>query len=88
MIETVRKDLPEELEYVEVYDRTYNALTERLEGLPGPKISLLAKLCLQNGGRLASGKRRLFSALTEADIAGAEDVVRRTMSEMKVGAGA
>ena len=81
MIETVRKDLPEELDFVEAYDLTYRALTERLDGLPGPKISLLAKLCLQNGGPLASGKRRLFPTLEEADIIDAENVVRGVLAE-------
>lgn len=77
VIETVRKDLREELEFVEVYDRVNRALTEQFDGLPGPKVSLLALLCLQNGGRLAKGKRRLFAMLTEAEIGEAEELVQR-----------
>lgn len=82
VIETVRKDLREELEFVEVYDRVNRALTEQLDGLPGPKVSLLALLCLQNGGRLAKGKRRLFAMLTEAEIGEAEELVRRVSAAM------
>jgi hypothetical protein len=81
IIETVRKDLPEELAFVGTYDRTYRALTERFDGLPGPKVSLLATLMVQNGGRLASGKRRLFPMLTDAELAEAQELARSAVAE-------
>lgn len=79
VIETVRKDLREELAFVAVYESAYRALTERFDGLPASRISLLALLCLQNGGRLARGKRRLFLKLTDEEIAAAEGLIQAAM---------
>lgn len=80
VIETVRTDLKEELDFLAVYDRAYRGLTARFDGLPASRISLLARLCLQNGGRLAAGKRRLFRLMTDAEIAAAEALVGRAMT--------
>jgi hypothetical protein len=80
VIETVRTDLKEELSFLAVYDRAYRGLTQHLDGLPASKVSLLARLCLQNGGRLSSGKRRLFETVTDDELAGAQEVVRQAMA--------
>jgi hypothetical protein len=49
-------------------------------GSPRPRCPLLARLCLQNGGRLSSGKRRLFETVTDDELAGAQEVVRQAMA--------
>ncbi len=81
VIETVRKDLREELDYVAVYDIAYRAVSDRLDGLPGSKVSLLVSLCLQNEGRLARGKHRLFAMLTSEEITAAEGIVQAALAE-------
>jgi hypothetical protein len=81
VIETVRKDLPEELGYIQAYDHTYAGLTERFDGLPSSKVSLLTSLCLQNGGRLGRSKRRLFAMLTDEEIADAERIAREALDD-------
>lgn len=80
VIETVRTDLKEELRFLATYDRAYRGLTRHLDGLPASKVSLLARLCLQNGGRLSPGKRRLFEAVTDDELAEAQEVVRQAMT--------
>ena len=81
IIETVRKDLPEELSYLALYDRAYRAVDDRLDGVPQSKVALLVTLCLQNQGRLAKGKdrERLFPMLSDADIAAAEALIEEAM---------
>jgi hypothetical protein len=84
VIETVRKDLREELDFVETYDWVYRALSEHLDGLPDHRVSLLVVLCLQNGGRLSKGKYRLFPQLGPDDIADVENIVRVAISDKAV----
>jgi hypothetical protein len=43
--------------------------------MPDRRASLLVRLVLQNKGKLAQGKRRLFPELTDAEIATIESVV-------------
>jgi Fic family protein len=65
--ETIRTDLREELEFLEVYDAAYRAVTDVVD-MPNRRAGLLVRIFLQNGGRLSSQKRKQFRELTEAEI--------------------
>ena len=84
IIETVRKDLPEEFRYLALFDRAFRAVDDRLDGVPHSKVTLLVQLCLQNRGRLAKSKdrERLFPMLTDADIEAAEALVQEAMESV------
>jgi len=81
ILETIRVDLRQELEYLARLDRIYPLVDERLDGVPRNKVMLLISLCLQNKGRLAKGKRRLFPMLSDEDIADVELLIGEAGSE-------
>jgi hypothetical protein len=75
VIDTVRKDLRDEVLFVEVFDRAINAVMDRID-MPNRKAAQLVKLVMQNG-RIGSDKRtRLFPELTTAEIDELETIVR------------
>jgi Fic/DOC family len=75
VIDTVRRDLREEVLFVEVFDRAINAVMDRID-MPNRKAAQLVKLVMQNG-RIGSDKRaRLFPELTVAEIDELETTVR------------
>jgi hypothetical protein len=75
--ETIESELPAELLYLTCYDEIRGKMREIIE-LPDRIADLFVKLCRQNGGSLSERKRELpeFSPLTDAEIAGLEEVVR------------
>jgi hypothetical protein len=75
--ETIESELPAELLYLTRYDEIRGKMREIIE-LPDRIADLFVKLCRQNGGSLSKRKRELpeFSPLTDAEIAGLEEVVR------------
>ena len=73
--DTVHRDLKEELGFVAVFDRALGAVREIVD-MPDRRASLFVRLCMQNGGRLAGRKRRVFPELEEAEIAAMEAAVR------------
>lgn len=74
--ETVRRDMREEIEFIAVFDRAFDAVRGIVE-MPDRRASLLVRLCLQNQGRLAASKRRLFPELSDDEVAAMEAAVRR-----------
>jgi hypothetical protein len=66
--DTIRIDLPEELDFVVTYDRALKAV-RRIVDMPDRRASLFVRLCLQNGGRLSRAKRREFSELSDDEVA-------------------
>lgn len=80
VIDTVRYDLKLELGYMATYDRALEAVRDRID-MPDKRASLFVQLCLQNKGRLAAGKRRLFSELADDEIAALEAAVAAAMQE-------
>lgn len=78
VIETVRKDLREEIDFVTVYDRALVGVKGRVD-MPDKRASLLTRLCLQNGGRLAAKRREDFAELTDDEIADIEATVAEAM---------
>jgi len=73
--DTVRQDLKEELGFVATFDRALMGVRDIVD-MPDRRASLFVRLCLQNGGRLASGKRTTFPELTDAEIAAMEVAVQ------------
>ena len=75
---SIRRDLREELEFVAVFDRAFEAVRV-IVTMPDRRASLFVRLCLQNEGRLATRKRRLFNELADDEVAAMETAVRQAM---------
>lgn len=78
--ETVREDLAKELRFLGAYDRAYRGVRDVVD-MPNRRISLLVRLVMANGGRLAKAKRSQFEELSDAEIAAMETAVRDAMRE-------
>ena len=74
--ETIRKDLREEIEFLEVFDKAMAAV-KMIVDMPNARASLLARFILQNHGTLSAKKRRQFPELREEEIARIEEAIRR-----------
>ena len=72
--DTVRRDLEEELEFIAVFDRAFEAVREIVD-MPDRRASLFVRLCMQNGGRLSAAKRPRFPELDDAEVAAMEAAV-------------
>ena len=77
--DSVRRDLREELDFIAVFDRAFSGVREIVD-MPDRRASLLVRLCMQNGGRLAARKRARFAELTDDEVVAMEDAVQRAMS--------
>lgn len=84
VIETVRRDLREEIAFIAVFDRAIRAVMERVD-MPDRRAALFVKLCMQNDGVLSAAKRSLFAELTndevrdlEREVADARQMARTT----------
>jgi hypothetical protein len=78
--ETIRKDLREELDFVAVYDAALSAMQDIID-MPDRRASLFVRLCLQNGGRLAKGKRDLFKEITDDELTALQNAIQGVMAE-------
>jgi len=66
--ETITRIIPEEIDYLEKYDRLTNAINIFIN-LPDTRVDLLIKLLNQNKGKLSKRKRQKdFDELSEEDI--------------------
>lgn len=79
VVDTVRRDLKEELGFVAVFDRAFVGVRDIID-MPDRRVSLFVRLCMQNGGRLSLGKRPQFAELTDAEIALLEAAVQRAIA--------
>ena len=77
--DSVRRDLREELDFVAVFDQALSGVREIVH-MPDRRASLLVRLCMQNGGRLAARKRARFEELTDDEVGAMEDAVQHAMS--------
>jgi len=82
---TVERDLPDEVAYLEGYDRFAERVQEIVD-MPGGTVELLHRFLRQNGGRLSQRARaREFAALTDAEVGQVEALyaacVRRAPSD-------
>ena len=76
--DTVRRDLEEELAFIAAFDRAFAAVRDIVD-MPDRRASLLVRLVMQNGGRLAAKKRQRFPELEDAEVAAMEAAVREAM---------
>lgn len=74
VLDTVRVDFKEELEFLDVFDRALEAIRNVID-MPDRRMALLAKLCLQNGGRLAAKKRAQFGEVLDEEIQRIEEAL-------------
>jgi Fic family protein len=74
--ETIRKDLKEEIEFLEVFDKAMAAV-QTIVDMPNARASLLVRFVLQNHGTLSGKKRRQFPELRDEEIAGIEEAIRK-----------
>jgi hypothetical protein len=79
VVDTVRQDLKEELGFVAVFDLAL-AGVRNIVDMPDRRASLFVRLCLQNGGRLAGGRRTTFDELSDAEVAAMEAAVQRAIT--------
>ena len=76
--DAARQDLKEELDFIAVFDRAFEAAREIVD-MPDRRASLFVRLCMQNRGRLSAARRRSFSELEDAEITAMEAAVREAM---------
>lgn len=71
--ETIERIIPEELDYLEKYDRMTLAINAQVT-LPDTKVDLLIKFLDQNNGKLSKKKReKEFEELTNEEVSEIED---------------
>ncbi|MCC5918547.1 MAG: Fic family protein, partial [Cryomorphaceae bacterium] len=71
--ETIEQIIPEELDYLEKYDRVTKYINNYLS-LPDTKVDLLIKLLNQNNGRLSKNKRQKeFGDITDEEVSSIEE---------------
>jgi hypothetical protein len=81
--ETVRKDLREELGFIAVYDAAMAAVRDIVD-MPDRRASLFVRLCLQNGGRLAKGKRGEFKEISDTEVTAMEAEIQGVMERFRI----
>jgi len=83
--ETVERDLPEEVRFLEAYDR-FVAGVHGIVDMPARTVQLLHRFLEQNGGRLSKrGRAGEFAALTDDDVREVEQLYRQLFPEAKEG---
>lgn len=75
VVETVRRDLREELGFVAAYDAALAAIREVVD-MPDRRASLFVRLVMQNGGTLSKTERSQFPELADAEVEAMERAVR------------
>jgi Fic family protein len=75
--ETIRKDLREEIEFLEVFDKSMAAVKDIVD-MPNARASSLIRFVLQNHGALSNNKRRQFPELKDDELARIEEAIRST----------
>jgi hypothetical protein len=73
--DSIERDLRQELGFIATFDRAL-AATREIVDMPDRRASLFIRLCLQNGGTLATDKRSTFAELRDDEIAALERAVR------------
>ena len=74
---TLDRELIQQLNFLQCYDRTSRGLISLFDGMPSRDIDLLIKFCRQNGYVLSKAKReKHFSMLTDDEIIQLQDLIR------------
>lgn len=81
--ETIRKDLREEIEFLEVFDKAMIA-AQKIVDMPTARASLLVRLILQNHGTLSAKKRRQFGELSDKEVTRIEEAIRAANAAAEV----
>lgn len=79
VIETVRKDLKEELDYVSVYDAARAAVLEIID-MPDNRANLFISSIMQNNGALSKNRRKKFTELSDDDVATLQAAVQEVLA--------
>lgn len=78
--QTVDQDLPQELAYLEAYDR-FSAGIQTMVDMPDRKVNLLHRFLNQGKGQLSKRARtNEFAALTDEEVRGIEQLYRETFA--------
>jgi len=77
--EAIDVDFAEELRFLDVYDRARGAVQEIVD-MPDRRLSLLLRICLQNGGRMSQNKRDQFAEVTDAEVEQIETALADVMN--------
>jgi hypothetical protein len=75
--ETIRKDLREEIEFLEIFDKSMAAL-KNIVDMPNARASSLIRFVLQNHGTLSKNKRGQFPEVEDEELARIEEAIRAT----------
>jgi hypothetical protein len=79
--ETVERDLPEEVAYLEAYDR-FTAGVQEVVDMPARTVDLLHRFLRHNDGRLSKRAREgEFARLTDEEVARFEQLFQRCFPE-------
>jgi Fic family protein len=78
--ETIHKDLREEIEFLEVFDKAM-ASAKTIVDMPNARASTLVRFIFQNHGTLSAKKRRQFPELRDEEVAAIEEAIRATNAE-------
>ncbi|MDX2179132.1 MAG: Fic family protein [Bryobacteraceae bacterium] len=81
--ETVERDWPQEIRFIQSFDRAFRGAQERVD-MPDKDIRLLIRLVRQNGGKLSAAKRDRFPKLTDREIESLETIVVEAFGEEPV----
>lgn len=73
---TIDKELVAELSYLQQFDEARSRVAAIVD-MPDQRLDLFVRLCLQNNGKLAKGKRSLFSELDDEEVAAIEEAAGR-----------
>jgi Fic family protein len=72
---TIKETLPNELNYLNAFDKTYGAINEIIQ-MPDNKIKSLITFILQNSGKLSKKKKeKYYEKLTEQELLEIENIV-------------
>jgi Fic family protein len=74
--ETIEKDLREEIDFIEKYDRAFDE-TKEIVDMPDRRASLLVRLIMQNKGKLTKSKRDLFAEVTDDELTRIERAIAK-----------
>jgi hypothetical protein len=80
VLDTVRVDFKKELEFLDEFDRALAAVQSVID-MPDRRAALLAKLCIQNKGRLSVTKRPMFGEITDEEIRQVEEAIATSRRE-------
>lgn len=78
--DAVHRDLKEELGFMDVFDRSKEAVSNIVD-MPDKRASLLVRLMLQNSCKLSNAKRDSFSELTDEELGTIEAAIRAIKSD-------